>query len=200
MAVTIRVVRFVVMATVILFALVALGVAVALLLTGSIFFIPFTSYAALAIASGVLTLLTLPAMIFFEIIKPNRPTSRTVVEIIWLGVLSILWLATGAVVELSSVGFFGCDVDNTDDFFDIGDAIGDPVTCQENSVIEAFAFMNGIILIVYVVSLIVVSLVASRRKNVGVNASASSSTSAFKDPMPTSYVSHFAVDNASDAV
>ncbi|KAF7369628.1 hypothetical protein MVEN_00293700 [Mycena venus] len=190
MAVTIRAVRFVVMTTVILLAFVSLGVAIALILTGSIFFIPFFSYAALAIGSAVLTLLTLPAMIFFEIIKPHR-------------LLSILWVATGVVVQISSVSIFsGCGAsDNTDDF-DLGDAI-DPVTCQENSVVEAFAFLNGLILILYVVSLIVASLLASRRKQRSMSssiASASSSISALKTPMPSSYTSHSAVDNGGGAV
>jgi hypothetical protein len=58
-----------------------------------------------------------------------------------------LWIATGVVVQISSVSVFsGCGAtDNVDDFFDLGDVIANPVTCQENSVVEAFAFLNGLI-------------------------------------------------------
>ncbi|KAJ7920296.1 hypothetical protein B0H13DRAFT_2319634 [Mycena leptocephala] len=189
MAVTIRVVRFVVMTTVILLALVALGVAVALILTGSIFFIPFFSYAGLAIASAALTLLTLPAMIFFEIIKPNRPMARTIVEIVWLGKSQLPALTPLDFVDRDRRG--GANL------------ISNPVTCQENSVVEAFAFLNGLILILYVITLIVVSLLASRRKHLGMASSigsASSSGLVFKDPMHSSYPSHSAVNIAGGVV
>ncbi|KAJ6550260.1 hypothetical protein B0H19DRAFT_1074122 [Mycena capillaripes] len=116
-----------------------------------------------------------------------------------IGLLSMLWVATGVVVQISSSGLFsGCGAtDDTDDFIDLSDAIDDPLTCQETSVVEAFAFLNGLILIVYVGTLIVVSLLASRRKHIGVTSSiASASSSEFKAPMPNSYTPHLAVHNA----
>lgn len=77
--------------------------------------------------------------------KNKLPVAETFISRI--GLLSLLWVATGVVVQISSVGFFsGCGAtDDEDDFFDLGDAIGDPVTCQLTSVVEAFAFLNGLI-------------------------------------------------------
>ncbi|KAJ7214875.1 hypothetical protein GGX14DRAFT_609601 [Mycena pura] len=54
------------------------------------------TYAALALATGALTLLTIPIMIALEILLPDGPMSMIVVEIPLLGVLSVLWLAVGA--------------------------------------------------------------------------------------------------------
>lgn len=90
--------------TVILFAVITLGMAAALTSTTEKFFGLAFSYASLAIATAVLTIVTLPAMyvlhrslmtsvcssplssrLALEMMRPGGPTSTVIAEISWLG-------------------------------------------------------------------------------------------------------------------
>ncbi|KAJ7122191.1 hypothetical protein C8R44DRAFT_981420 [Mycena epipterygia] len=167
------------LSTVVVFALITLGLAAALTSATETFFLASYSFAALAIATSVLTLATIPAMIALEILRPGGITSMIIVEIAWLGFLCILWLSTGGVTaSVGAVSFFfgGCDAAS-----DIGDAVDIAgrelqdltddsalTLCHESSAIEAFAFLNWIILMGYVTTLLIMSVVASSRKHTGV--------------------------------
>ncbi|KAJ6592383.1 hypothetical protein B0H19DRAFT_1055114 [Mycena capillaripes] len=151
-------IRLVVFSTVILFSLITLGVAAALTATTEKFLFGYLSYAALAIATAVLTLLTLPAMIALEMMRPGGPTSMVIVEISWLGFLSILWLSTGAHTAAFT---FGIALDCGDLGLDTIDASA----CHETSAIEAFGFLNWLILMGYVGMLLVMSLMVASRKH-----------------------------------
>ncbi|KAF7311162.1 hypothetical protein MKEN_01017400 [Mycena kentingensis (nom. inval.)] len=159
-------VRIIILSTVTLFGLVALGLGAALTnATESILAVYFT-YAALAIASGVLTLVSVPPMIALEFIRPGGPTSMIVVEILVLGFLSIMWLATGAetanvLQALDLLGGSVCDtaIDGDDTLKNI---------CGETRGIAAFGFLNWLMLMGYVITLLVLSLQATQRKHTGV--------------------------------
>ncbi|KAF8212621.1 hypothetical protein K438DRAFT_2009973 [Mycena galopus ATCC 62051] len=199
-------IRLVVLSTVVVFSLVALGMAAAFTSSWNNFIsaigldedisIPFAS---LGIASAVLTIVTVPAMIALEILRPGGPTSMIVVEIAWLAFLSILWLSTGAeTAESNPVGSFGfsCgdskaerqialggdDVDN--DFNNLVNSI-----CTELPALEAFAFVTWIILMGYVGMLLVMSIMAANRKHTNVWTS-SVAQAPFSEPAPSSYGSY----------
>ncbi|KAJ7737684.1 hypothetical protein B0H16DRAFT_1571438 [Mycena metata] len=150
MALPLTLIRVVVLSTAIIFASIEIGLGAALTATGA-----SLSYAILAIATGTMTVLTLPAMIGLGIFRPGGLISMIIVEILWLFTLSILWLATGA----NSVGGgreFGC-----------GHIIHDAIvifSCPEISALEGFAFSNGILLLTYVGTLLVLALGAASQK------------------------------------
>lgn len=54
---------------------------------------PFTSF---NLAVSVMTLLTLPVMLAVDLMRRGAFSSLIIVEIIWLGVLVVLWLSTSA--------------------------------------------------------------------------------------------------------
>ncbi|KAJ7646413.1 hypothetical protein DFH06DRAFT_578495 [Mycena polygramma] len=183
-------IRLVALSTVLVFSLIALGLAAAFTATSITFLDVYFTYAALAIATAGLTMLTIPAMIGLEIVRPGGPTSMIIVEISWLAFLSILWLSTGAETAQFTAVWFGCG-----DAIAFGDDDGiDLATCHEVSGIEAFAFLNWLILMGYTGMLLVMSLVAASRKhsnvwtssvaNVPFNAPAPASS------VPGSYVGH----------
>ncbi|KAJ7263631.1 hypothetical protein B0H12DRAFT_1230919 [Mycena haematopus] len=180
MAPSFPLIRLVVLSTVVVFALIALGVAAAFTSSTSAYLTESGTsqtfpFASLGIATAVFTMVTVPAMITLEILRPGGPTSMIIVEILWLGFLSILWLSTGADAAGFSGGAslaFGCGNarDETDLGFDSDVPTSDSPTeiCQEMSALEAFAFLNWIVLMGYIGMLLVVSLVAANRKHTSV--------------------------------
>jgi len=134
-------------------------------------------YAALAIATGVLTLVTLVPMIVLEKIRPGGPTSMIIVEVAWLSILSVLWLATGSesAVYLEAVSDFGfgfggiCDTGDSspDDLFGSPDSTI-AAGCGETRAIAAFGFLNWLLLMFYVILILILGVMASSRKQAGV--------------------------------
>ncbi|KAJ7073101.1 hypothetical protein C8F01DRAFT_1225840 [Mycena amicta] len=183
--------RLVVLCTVTLFGLVALGLGAALTNTTEKFLSVYFTYAALAIASGVLTLVSVVPMIVLEFLRPGGPTSMIFVEILVLGFLSILWLATGAQTAnvLQALDAFGfgsfCDSSFGDDTLSS--------ICGETRGIAAFGFLNWLLLWAYILTLIVFSVQAAQRKHTGVwtssvaNAPFGESAPAEKESVPQSY-------------
>lgn len=53
-------------------------------------------FANLAVAAGVLTLVTLPAMYAIELKRPGTPLGWVALEVGWINVLWVLWLACAA--------------------------------------------------------------------------------------------------------
>ncbi|KAJ7753538.1 hypothetical protein B0H16DRAFT_1544455 [Mycena metata] len=163
MGLPLTLIRVVVFSTSIFFALLDLALAGAVTSTSTASFNVYFPYAALAIATAILTFLTLPAMLALEKFRPGGPTSMIIVEICWLFLLSILWLATGAdAADYESVGFwFACG--NPEEQGSV-----DRAACSQISAIAAFAFLNWIILMGYIGTLLVLSLAAASRKHTGV--------------------------------
>ncbi|KAK7058061.1 hypothetical protein R3P38DRAFT_2844201, partial [Favolaschia claudopus] len=147
-----------------IFTLIVLGIAADLTSTSLKFLNVYFTFAALGIATAVLSLLTLPLMIWLDITRPGGPTSMIIVEMPWLFFLSILWLATGAqAAQVRSIGFwFACA--------DLGDGLDsiDAGACHEMSALEAFAFLNWLLLMGYALTLLIMSLVAANRKQTNV--------------------------------
>ncbi|KAJ7804835.1 hypothetical protein B0H14DRAFT_3883262 [Mycena olivaceomarginata] len=115
------IVRLAILVTVSLFALISMSLAAALIASASQDG-PFLDIAlvtpTLAIVVAILTLLTAPLMIALEIVRPGAYfTSMIIFEILWLGFLSVMWLASGAAQAVDNIVLTAaCTVDSSDDF------------------------------------------------------------------------------------
>ncbi|KAF7350580.1 hypothetical protein MSAN_01618000 [Mycena sanguinolenta] len=191
MALPVALIRLVVLSAVALFALIALGVAAAFTsTTSSNLFINHTfEFASLGIATAVFTLVTVPPMIALEMLRPGGPTSMIIVEISWLAFLSILWLSTGADTASFNAAFLGCGNSKVDkEIHQAEDQVGIPHgICSELSALEAFAFLNWIILMGYIGMLLVMSIMAASRKHTNVWTS-SVANAPFSEPAKNSSV------------
>ncbi|EPT02813.1 hypothetical protein FOMPIDRAFT_1047546 [Fomitopsis schrenkii] len=111
----------------------------------------YNDYAALGVATGVLTFVTLPVMIALDFFASTF-TSWIAVELGWLGLLWILFLATGADAANTLN-----QLDNQCDFvYNIVQNV-----CHETQVLAAFAFLAWIALAAYTVTLLVVAVLNS---------------------------------------
>ncbi|KAJ7466423.1 hypothetical protein FB451DRAFT_1137944 [Mycena latifolia] len=174
-------IRLAVLCTVLLFAIIELGMAGAVTSTIGTYLDVSFSYSGLAIATSVITMATVPVMIALEIIRPGGVTSMIVFELGWLSFLWVLWLATGAdaaqattVLRVLLVCGSEAEAEAESDSIDFGDGVSVPTDdptagiCPETSAIVAFAFLNWILLLGYTATLLVMSLMATNRKHVGV--------------------------------
>ncbi|KAJ6627427.1 hypothetical protein B0H10DRAFT_385806 [Mycena sp. CBHHK59/15] len=154
----ISLIRLIALSTVLAFSVVVLGLGAALTSTTEKFLEGFFEFAALAIATASLTILTLPVMIALEFLRPGAFTSLIVVELSWLSILWVLWLASAADAAQAGSIFFvaGCG--------DYGDSIVD-AACRETAGIQAFSFLSWLILMVYTILLLVLSIIAASRKH-----------------------------------
>jgi len=106
----------------------------------------FFSFAALGIATGLLTLLTLPTMIALSMMRKGAMTSMVVVEIVWTWFLWIMWLSVGG--SSASIYFIG----NCGRYTGLGSVV--EAACNESSALTAFGFLAWIVLIAYNFTLI----------------------------------------------
>ena len=105
----------------------------------------YASFGPLAIATSLLTLLTLPVMYFLSVSRKGAFTSFVVVEVAWCWFLWIMWIATaGNTVWVN--GFSGG-------------------LAAEAQVVEAFAFINWLALLFYTNTLFVVSIMSHHKGN-----------------------------------
>ncbi|KAJ7499323.1 hypothetical protein FB451DRAFT_954409, partial [Mycena latifolia] len=143
------------------FAVIVLGLSAALTSTTEEFLAGYFEFAALAIATAALTLITLPIMIALEFLRPSTAfTSMIVVELSWLSILWVLWLATaadsaqaGQLTFISGCGYINNSIEGA---------------CRETAAIQAFSFLNWIILMTYTTLILVLTIIASARKHTGV--------------------------------
>ncbi|KAJ6567271.1 hypothetical protein DFH09DRAFT_456116 [Mycena vulgaris] len=155
-------IRLIALSVVLGFSVIVLGLSAALTSTTETVLEGFFEFAALAIATASITLITLPIMIALEVKRPGTAfTSMIVVELSWLSILWVLWLATAADSAQAGQIFFVSGCGNYIDS-DIVSA------CRETSGIQAFAFLNWLILLAYTVLILVLSIIASSRKHTGV--------------------------------
>lgn len=111
---------------------------------------------SLSIAVGVLTAVTTPIMIIMDISKRGVWTSRIIVELLWLDILWILWLAAAVLTAFFFSAFEGfC---NGNDDLLIGGVLVDPKdintdalqsVCSLVQTTEAFSWICSIILTIY---------------------------------------------------
>ncbi|RDX47605.1 hypothetical protein OH76DRAFT_721542 [Lentinus brumalis] len=111
----------------------------------------YYAFAALGVATGGLTMLSLPVILIIDLLRKGAFTSLVVVELSWLGILWVLWLATAALT-----------VDSTSAVFSTCDFILNQL-CHETQAIEAFSFLAWIALLAYTILLLIVALVNASR-------------------------------------
>lgn len=103
-------------------------------------------FSALSLATSILTLLTVPAMYYVSIKRQGAFSSWICVEIAWLWFLWIMWISSaGSTAALYWVNFCSGGI------------------CSEAQALEAFGFLNWIILVFYVTTLVVLSVMAHVR-------------------------------------
>ncbi|KAG0695318.1 hypothetical protein DFH29DRAFT_1072526 [Suillus ampliporus] len=118
-------------------------------------------FSALGIATAVLTILTVLIMLIVDLIRHGAFTSMIVIELVWLLILSILWIVTAGVAAAGFSLYFpqGCIY-----------ATDDPTAnayCMELQAVLAFAYLNFFIFLGYTSTLLALSLIElSRGKSV----------------------------------
>jgi len=117
-------------------------------------------YAAFAIAISCLTLLTVPVMIYLSINRKGAFPSMIVVELGYVGLLWILWLAVRGTIGnipwinyCSSVGYV---------------YRGYGAACMETQAMAAFSFLNWLMLMVLDIFLLTLAIIQVNRGNSGI--------------------------------
>ncbi|KAF8966508.1 hypothetical protein BDZ97DRAFT_687837 [Flammula alnicola] len=129
-------------ATLFAFLVLCLGAAITNYTTTS-FFGGYFSFAALGIATAVLTLLTLPVMLFLSIQRKGAITSMIAIEIGWTWFLWILWLSVGG-SSAGTVWLGNCSICRKRRGY-----------VRETQALTAFGFLAWIVLFAYNITLIV---------------------------------------------
>ncbi|KZV75117.1 hypothetical protein PENSPDRAFT_547321, partial [Peniophora sp. CONT] len=102
---------------------------------------------ALAVAVSVITICSIVAMLVIDFLRRGAFTSLVIVEIGWLSVLWILWLATGAYAADINQFVFGTS--SCSDYNTITSRF-----CSEWAAVEAFSFLTWILLLAYTITLV----------------------------------------------
>ncbi|TFK70786.1 hypothetical protein BDN72DRAFT_877532 [Pluteus cervinus] len=126
------------------------------------------TFPLLVISASGLAFLSIPTMLIVGAIRNGAVTSMILFEIVWLQVLSILFLAGGALASQKyKENFTNIDCSEIRDLYGPRDEpafLDDLVTaCHEYNATQAFCFLNWVILFLYTVTLVVFSIVASSR-------------------------------------
>ncbi|KAI0651178.1 hypothetical protein C8Q79DRAFT_16869 [Trametes meyenii] len=134
--------------------IIALSLAAHLLSITEKYFDGYFNFEALSVAVGGLTMITVPIMIVIDFIRTGAVTSLVVVELVWLSILWVLWIAAAALT-----------VNQTGDAFASCDFVSSVLSqaCNETHALEGFAFLAWIDLMIYTVILVVVALVNGAR-------------------------------------
>jgi len=110
------------------------------------------TFASLGIASAVISIVTLPVLLLVDVLRTGAFTSMIVVELPWLLINWVLWLATGALAAQFDQGLNNnCDL-VLDTFL---------TSCHEIQGIEAFGFLNWLLLMVYSIVVLVMAIIGS---------------------------------------
>ncbi|KAK7060155.1 hypothetical protein VNI00_000919 [Paramarasmius palmivorus] len=149
--------RLVALSTTLIFAAVLLGLNAHLTWLTNQYFGGYFAFAALSIATAVLTILTLPILITIEFTRKGKGGffATILVELIWLCILWVLWLASAgkAAEDNSSIFPDGCG---------FGVAYID-TACREFAAIVAFNFLTWFALFAYTITVLVLSIMAAKR-------------------------------------
>jgi len=135
------------------FAVIALSLAAHLTSLTEEFFHVYFKFAALTIATAGLHILSLPVLLIIGRTRNGAFTSMVVVELSWLFVIWVMWIATGAdAANANSLTFNGnCNLYR-----------GNYATaCNEIQAIEAIGFINWLILLGYSVVVLVFAIKAA---------------------------------------
>ncbi|KAF9004794.1 hypothetical protein BDQ17DRAFT_1171965, partial [Cyathus striatus] len=119
----------------------------------------YFNFSALGLATALLTMLTVPAMIIVDMSRKGAFTSMIAVELGWIGFLWVMWLATAALTADNNITGGSCGRQLFSAFV---------TACGEINAIEAFAFLNWLALVGYFALLLAYSIVANNNGNEGV--------------------------------
>ncbi|KAF8559976.1 hypothetical protein OG21DRAFT_1429300, partial [Imleria badia] len=138
-----------------LFSIIVLGVTANLIALIQQYYNETATFSILAITVAALSLVTLSVMLVVDFLRHGAFMSMIVVELGWLFILCVLWVATaGETVSRFNISFpEGCDFRNTL----LNGA------CQQVQVVQAFSFLNFIILLLYTIVLCVMAGIAASR-------------------------------------
>jgi len=115
-----------------------------------------TVFALLAVASAGLTILTLPIMLIIDYLCNGAFASSVLVELIWLGILSAIWLTTGVDgADSINTSFLGGCVSNAD--------VALSIACHDSVGVIALSFINFLLLLAYSMTLFVFATISSNR-------------------------------------
>jgi hypothetical protein len=117
----------------------------------------YSPFAALAIASGALTLFTLPVYAIIDNKRNGAMTSMIIVEMVTITILWVLWVATASL--MANTGNVNCNV--SDIYYQI--PASDLTACHEFQAIEAFSFLSFFSLLIYAFILLVFTMIAHNR-------------------------------------
>jgi len=149
------VVRVAVLTVAIIFSIIVLGLAAELTSESNTYFEVTFDFAALAITSAAISIATLPVLMIVDMVRTGAFTSMVVVELVWLFVVWVLWLSTGALAaQFNSVEF------------DSNCALVRLVfltACHEEQAIVAFSFLIWMMLMVYSIIVLVMAIIGSSR-------------------------------------
>jgi len=150
-----HIVRIVVLSLSITFAIIVLGLSAHLTSQSEEFFNVTFTFAALAIASAVITVVTLPVLLIVDLLRNGAFTSMVVVELPWLFIVWVLWLAAGADTANANSLLFDSSCSFVREVF--------LPTCHEVQAIEGFSFLNWIMLMAYSIVVFVMAIIGSTR-------------------------------------
>jgi len=149
-------VRTVVFSVVSLFAFLELALGAAITnWTSTNFLGSYFTFAAVGIATAVLTLLSLPVMLFLSLKRKGAITSMILIEFAWTWFLWIMWVSTGG----STASVFML-TDCSGRFIDNFESL-----CREVQAFQAFGFLTWIILFGYNMFLLVLAIRQQMRGN-----------------------------------
>ncbi|EKM60413.1 uncharacterized protein PHACADRAFT_85172 [Phanerochaete carnosa HHB-10118-sp] len=148
-------VRLGVFSAVSVFAVIVLRLAAGLITITKDEFDGYYSFAPLAVAAAVLTIITLPVMLIIDFFRRGAVTSMILVEIVWLRILWILWLAIGSWIASQLRPDGSCGIYFAPNWL--------TTTCTEAQATAAFAFLTWIALLAYWIVLLIMALISATK-------------------------------------
>ncbi|KAH8999436.1 hypothetical protein EDB92DRAFT_1834129 [Lactarius akahatsu] len=151
--------RLIAFATVSLFSLIVLALSADLIALTEPFF--YYKFAALALATSIMTLFSVIPMFVVDIYRQGSVFSYIIVEIGWLSFLWVLWLSSGSYAAWTDdqLSIFGSSCGDLNFFGDNTFSRG----CGEIKAIAAFSFLTWIILMGYTGVLLFLAIRAQER-------------------------------------
>ncbi|OCH95964.1 hypothetical protein OBBRIDRAFT_787812 [Obba rivulosa] len=110
---------------------------------------------AMAVAAGVLTIVTIPVMLVVDFLRTGAFTSKILLELIWLGLLQLLWLISGALAASNVSGFF----EGTCNW--VPGSVAN--ACHETVATAAFSFLAWIPLLGYEIFILTLAIIRHTR-------------------------------------
>lgn len=151
----IHIMRYLAFGFSLVFSIIVLGLASHLTWLTITFYGQYFVFAAMGIATGALTFIVVPIMLIFGMCSKNSFPTKVAFELTALGILWILWIATGALGADAYQAFFGgsCGflLEETE------------MACKETSAILAFSFLSWLVLMGYTIVLLIFAIIGSVR-------------------------------------